>query len=502
MIEIIEEIEEFAVEMSSALAKFEKDELSLETLTGIHTQVENLFDTIRMNGVCRADIEVLNKLGLLEEEAKYYSVSRTLIGSDVALEAEGAADYMTIVIGVVFMALIGILSFFVGKLLAWIFSSTSKLSGASGSAQSGTKVKVTKGAEPLPVDLLRMGKGKGYGNVVALHALGDDYLMGKNLRVLFEAAEDGLKELYDRSVDLSTKTGVADELSKIIGELDISSVTDKPEINKLLVPSNLTTDLVKSTYAIIEEVCGEHLDKTVAKAATGDPLERNSIAAKSQRVAGLGGELYASKLTKDQNISLRMDPTDLDTKISESEQKTLEAEVKKFEAQTKGQSNAQGNSKRTLKLLNANAKSKDAKDTVKRYINYQLTFPAQYITKLVSHVLGGLLKSHVAYRALQVKFQKQYSNVFHEAELVKILKIIDSAVKDDNVASALKADIGKTRGEEITKSAEIIAEVLAKLEKLGGEVTKQLDGVKFYQKAKGKLNLRSDKLTSILTEED
>lgn len=505
MDEILLEINTAGEELTTALNKFEQDEMSLSDLDELHHKLGGIFDTIKLHGVNRSDIQVLNKLGLIEVEEKYYSDIRSAIGMDVALEAEGSTNWLSLVIGAVMAAMVAVLAFFAGKLLGWLLDSTDSLSGSSSKSQSKTKVKITKGAKRLKLDLSKVAKNKGTNSghldVVALANLGDDYLKGDKLKELFDSSTDAVKEV-NSVIDSYTNGGLQSELDSLVNGRDLTNRANRETVLGELKPSNVTIDLVKATYPILFEVMGDVIDKEPALDRDGNDLPSGSIMAKSQRVCNFKGtDIFSSKLVTKTEIDLIMNPEELDSKLDEGDVKSLTKLVETLEAKygssVSGKGRVSGElNKRGFSDVSIGNKSTDI--IVRNYINYQVTYPIKYVNTVVSKVLAGLLKAHVRYRAIQAKFQSQYGKIFFDEQLLKIINIIEGTNLEDSAKKKLINELGNVRGEEIDKASEIIAKVLNDLIKLGDDVKGKLESIEFYKRANGNLNKRGSELTEVL----
>lgn len=500
---ILEEILTLADDITGEMTNFCNDTCSLTDLEDIHRRVETLFNTIRIDGVCRADMETLNQLGLTEVETKYYSEVRSYIGSDVALEAEVRGDWTTIVLGGVLAALVALLSFFLGKFLGWMFASSTTLDSSSSKAQKGTKVRLTNRAEDMEVDISRFGKkGKGYSNVIALHNLGSDFTEGKAIQELFDAAGSALAELNSKLAMYKTSGELQGELLKIVNGRDLNQKAVVDAIAGEMKPSSITDDLVKDTYPTLIKVMGERLADVSTADRNGDSLAPGTIMAKSQQVCNFRGtEIFSKGLTAKTKIELIIDPNKLNSGITQKEADSLKGDVDKLkkyqEAMGKGGS---GKELQKRGLVTASLGVKGTDFLIKKYANYQISYPAQYLNTLVGKVISGLMKAHVEYRHLQNKFHKNYGEIFYEAEMVKLITAIEATSLPTDDKNKLIVKVGETRGKDITESAEIIASILIDLEKEGQEVKDKLAKIKFYQRTKGSLTSKGSDLTSKLHE--
>lgn len=500
---ILEEIMTLSEEITTGLTNYSNDNCSLADLEGIHRQVESLFNTIRLDGVCREDMNTLNQLGLTEVESKYYSEVRSFIGSDVALEAESRAGWMTLVVGGILAALVALLSFFLGKFLGWMFASKTSLQTSSDKAQKGSKVRITNRAQAMDVDISRFGKkGKGYTNVIALHNLGDDFTKGSAIQELFNAASQALADLNARLALYKTSGEMQGELLKIVNGRDLTQKVVVDAIAAELKPSDITESLVKDTYPIMIKVMGDKLSNVNTADRNGDEVSPSSIMGKSQQVCNYRGtEIFSDHLSKKTKLELIIDPNQLDAGITQKEADRLKGDVDKLKKYQ--EAIGKGGSSEALKkrgLVTASLGVKGTDFLVKKYANYQISYPAQYLNTLVGKVISGLMKAHIEYRHLQNKFHKNYGEIFYEAEMVKVISAIEASTLPEGEKNKLIVKVGETRGKDIEESAEIIAGILADLEKESQEVKDKLSKIKFYQRAKGHLSAKGADLTSKLHE--
>lgn len=494
MLKFIEELEE----SQAALAEFEadllKDNATAEDLELLHLRVSNLMTTIRTEGVCRNDIGILNELGFIEAEEKYFSEYRTTIGADVALEAEGKTDWKSMVLAGVLTALTALLSFIVGKFLGWLFASRESLSDGSRGAQQRTEVNITKNTSVKSIEVETIKKMTGsYQNVIALHKLGNEYLDGAVIKKLNDAASDAVKELTAR-IDGFEATK---EIEKIIGDKPVQEVDrQKSEYFKV---SPITEDLIKSTYDHLVKIMGKRLTGIEVKTVTDDSIsDKGNMKLRSGQVGQFrGNEIFSEDLIKGvKSIEIILDKNSLDPGLSQAEQKELESEQKKLESVIK----------KHAKTADApgwfTGKDKRARISVVNYYrNQQIVYPAQYINTLYRVILA-LSKAVMVYQTVQVKMQVEASKLFSKAQIEKIGKLVGQSAMSDGDKRANKDALKDLASADIEEAIKTLGKVLTALE-ADTKITKDnLKNIRYYTTVgKDKLGkITADELYSVITE--
>lgn len=473
MEKILEEINELHVAIESELKALADDTLELRELEQTHLKVERLFDTIRQEGICRKDIAALNELGLIEAEEKYYSEVRSSIGMGVALEAEGRANWMTIVLGGIIAALVALLAFIVGKFIGYFFGSSAALSSAGGKADSKTPVKLSNTKETVKIDLAKTkGSSKsGDLDVVALHTLGDKFLTGESLITLYEAAKVATKDLKETIGELSNSGELQDRLNKLVGDADLTNKDVLEKLSKDMPLSNITIDLVKSTYDIMQQVMGENLTSVSTSDRNGESLKEGTIMARSQQVCNYrASEIFSSKLTAKTEIELILDDGHVKAGVEEKDFKSLEGELKglkKYQKEFKsGKLDLFSNSVKG-QFGPATLGSKSTKFYIRKYLNYQVVYPAQYINTLVGKCLTTLMKAHLKYASIQVKVKNNAAKTFFFGDIAKIVTMVKndkalSAGQQKDFLDRLKSFEGAT----ITEACDILAKLAVDYDKI------------------------------------
>lgn len=471
MEKILAEIEELQQSLTLELSNLEKDQLTLAGLEQAHLRVESLFNTIRNEGVCKSDVTALSELGLLSAETQYYTEIRTTIGQAAALEAEGRGGFMSIVVGGILAALVAVLAFVVGKLIGFIFGGTKKLDEVSKKSQENTAVRVRKGAAPILFDFEAM-KAKlktktGYDDVIALHNLGPKYLEGDEIARLYKVAEEKLADLTDVIGNLKTDGRLQEELDKLTKGKSLSTKSEIEEFSKNLPLSDILVDLVKQTYMPIREIMYEHIVNNQAVDRNNEALDESTIMGRSQRVCNYRGtELFTQRLTERKKINFVLDPNNLNPGVEENDFKALEKELKKLSAYQKQISTKSAD--KDIKALGFGGGTLGSKDTnfiVRKYVNYQVVYPAQYLNVLIGKVISGLLKAHLNYKKTQTKIQSQASKVFFKGEIDNLSKVINGSKATAEQKVSLIKELKKIDGVQIEEACNIVANVISELYK-------------------------------------
>lgn len=492
---VVWEIQKLSNRLDRSLVELEQGTLDINQLNEMHTQVTSIFDDIRNSGVSKSDIAELNKLGLVDIEEKYFTQTKSHIGMDVALEAEGATNWLHVVIGAVVGAIVGVLVWFVGKFLLWLFSGRKKLKGKSKELKEKTKVKLTtpvtvKGNNKVLITLP---------NVKAIVNLGDDYLTGSAIKDLVEVASTQLKAIEDKIKSYQSDGVMQDELDKLLGKRSLDNKDDEVAYRNSLMTSEISEELVKSTYKDLVKIMGSKLESVEV------PSDISSVHAKGTPIYQLhqvarfkGSDIFASELLNETRVELNMEPDHYKTGVDESTQKDLEGRLKaldKFSKETGKLSSAKGSLK-DREFADARVKGFMNGKYVKQYINHQVTYPVQYVNTLIGKVLTNLLKAHMQLTQLQAIVTSKVVSVLGTSEIQSVIKVIDKADIPEDTKTKLKGKLEDSAGKATMDAIDGVADVVSELTKLNvPEIEKSS---KLYDITSGKLGMSNDDLFNLI----
>lgn len=492
---VVWEIQKLSNRLDRNLVEIEQGTMDISQLSEMHNQVTDIFKGIHQGGVSKADIVELNKLGLVDVEEKYFTQTKSHIGMDVALEAEGATNWLHVVIGAVVGAIVGVLVWFVGKFLLWLFSGRKKLKGKSKELKDKTKVNLS---EPLAIK----GDNKvltSLPNVKAIVNLGDDYLTGTAIKDLVEVSTKQLKAVEDKIKSYQSGDTMQGELDKLLGKRSLSNKEDEVAYRNSLMNSDISAELVNSTYNELAKIMGSKLE------AVEVPNDISSVHAKGTPIYKLhqvarfkGSDIFAPELLKSTKITIQTDDKHYDTGVDESTQNDLESRLKaleKFSKETGKLSSAKGSLK-DREFADARVKGFMNGKYVKQYINHQVTYPVQYVNTLIGKVITSLLKGHMQLAQLQAVVVSKMVGVLGTAEVQVITKVIDKADIPDDTKADLKGKLVESANKSTMDALDGVAEVVAELVKLNvPEIEKSS---KLYDITSGKLGMSNDDLFNLI----
>lgn len=404
--DLITHIDAFGDGVNEAYEHFKDSSLTLNELELLHHRVNNIFTTIRKNGVCKEDIDTLNELGLTDLESQYYTEHRTFTNIDPALEAAKDFDVKSIGVGALLAALVAVLIWLVGKFFKWLFSITDKFSKSSSSAQNKSAVKFTKGAKSVKINLKEL-KGR-HRNLIAIISLGENYVNGSKIKELFDHIVEEQNVLPDILSELRRGEYLSEFKNKVIDSL--GTTTNKKEAkDKFRSLINYSDDFIAyldNVEPIIREIMGEKLNK-------GNDVFYENMDTKKKKYHTLtrqleeykGTELFADKHVKGRGeVEIALDPTLSELPITENIVKDFDKKLtdlkKEVDLLEKG-NYGDGIQTALDDLIGDSGLFKDRKGEVysclRLYLQETIIYRVRFTQALISKVFSKLIVAHSAY---------------------------------------------------------------------------------------------------------
>lgn len=496
-------------ELQEASDLLAKGVLNVDQLEMAHNHITNLFKEIRQFGVSRNDMETLNSLGLTDVETQYYTEMRSMCGLDVALEAEGSTDWLTIVLGGILAALTAVIAFFIGKLLKWIFGSSTSANKASSGAESKSVAKIGKDAPLVKIALdknSKFGDGRGYLDLVAITKLGDDYLNGKVAGVLLDSVETALTGI-NANVGAMMRTGGAEaealiqtscDKAKLAEFVKNASRENASAVIESVGVSSITENLVKETFSYVSAMSADNLAKTTAVDANGNPLSnQKSVNAASQQVCKLraDSDFFSDKLTQAPTLTMTLDMSAIDFTDVEKRRAGLEKRLKMLEnlgANKRREKNDMGMVSKlgladffqVTDYKKQKQRVRAAEGIIRRVVNTEIVYPTQYVLSLTNVVAKRLLQTMVKYKNVQAKLNVRWGGMFYQSELDKIKASVVKAKLSKDVTDQIDDYLLSIRGADV-KEAFITLNAIAKLIKDSKPaVLNDMTTIKYYRQYK------------------
>ena len=425
-IEVIETIDDI-LESHAAL---ESDNPTTADLMRLDHHMTCLFAKINSDGVCRSDIEQLNRLGFNEIESKYFSVERSTIGLESVQAFEIKAGFVGTIVSATMLAVVAAIAYVGFKLyklirkaqasISEVFKARSKLSSLIGDTRMEVKSitfpEKTSGASTTLCSILAMPDG------------------GRGLESIARKLVDNASTLADVLHDLSNEDSLGGKINKLIDGKSVTSAKDIHEIISHIPPSPLASDSASIKYLV--DMIGSHL-----KDARSD-----NVSDFKALVEYRGSKIFDDKyLSSGATRKFDLDTNTFDTTSVESNLEKVRETIpnlEKYQARLVKGSSSEELRRRGFKDVDISTRNADS--IIKAYINSQVIDSANYIKLLSTKVIPAYSTSLILARLIQESVLYDIHRLFSPGMVGTMTNFIKNSGLSSDKIKSLTADWEKS----------------------------------------------------------